>query len=132
MTAAIAPGKRPGCPAPVHDTAWAYNKHRCRCPKALAHERERHAVYRAKLPHGSRAYRNHTDVDPVAVDYAVRGERLANGQRPQLGRAERRLAVERLHRAGLKGPEIARRLGITTRSVDRHLSALRARDRSAA
>jgi hypothetical protein len=33
------------CPAPTHTTAWAYRKHGCRCPGAVAANRRRKQAY---------------------------------------------------------------------------------------
>lgn len=60
------------------------------------------------------AIRRAATVDLEAVDIAVRGIR-----RIKLNRPERRAAVTLMSQAGLKVPEMARRVGLTPRSVQR-------------
>lgn len=76
-------------------------------------------------PHG---YVAGAVVDEVAVARAVRGER-AEGE--TLSRAERRAAILRCRELGLPAHEIARRVGVSTRTVER-VSGPRTPDLSAA
>jgi len=52
-------------------------------------------------------------VDEIAVERACRGERI------QLNRAEKAVAIERLNRRGLGSRAIAERLGVSARTVVR-------------
>lgn len=61
---------------------------------------------------------NHPDVDEMAV------ERLVIGQPVKANAAERREAVAYLTRRKLSAPEIARRIGCTQRTVERHRQRL--------
>lgn len=57
----------------------------------------------------------------------VRVMRAVGGQRTSLSPRERREAVQTLDRRGFSARQIAERVGITQRSVQRHRSALRQR-----
>lgn len=70
-------GRRPDCDAGAHDTVWAYDEWRCRCPLAVAAKNRRR---------GPRT----RPVDPARVDAAVRGEKV------RLSVTERRLAIATL------------------------------------
>jgi len=79
------------------------------------------------------AARHHGNVlgsglDELAVERAVRGERSADERLP---RAEQRAAILRCRARGLPAREIARRVGVSTRTVDR-VAGPRVPDQSAA
>lgn len=110
----------PACQALKHGTANAYARYRCRCREARQdvnrHQRSHYARQRAGISGA-----NHRDVDPEAVQRAVRGEY----PRPRLGLAERRLAVTLLTAQETAARDIAHLLGIAERSVVRHRAAAR-------
>ncbi len=70
--------------------------------------------------HGHRGYRtveraaSHDDVDPVAVEETMRGNKTL-----RLTLAERREVIRRLHAAGMNDQDIQRRTGITDRTCVR-------------
>ena len=98
----IAYEQRPGCGAAAHDTVWAYNRHRCRCPEAVA-AKDRHRSPRSR--------RQHT-VDPGRVQAAVRGERV------RLTIHERRAAIAAL--ADQPTMHVARTLQLARSTVYLH------------
>ncbi len=107
----------PTCPAKIHNTLWAYRKHRCRCPaaraaKAAEHQRRRHRT--APPP------RTTPTVDPVAVARACLGDRTI-----RLIPAEREQAIQALTAKGRSARWIAVQLGCATRTVVRHRTAHR-------
>jgi DNA-binding CsgD family transcriptional regulator len=73
------------------------------------------AIWRRKRAPGLGGPRRRaTDVDEIAVERAVAGERLT------LTLRERGLAIDRLTRAGLSARQIGLRLGISDRTVGRY------------
>lgn len=112
------------------------NDHRLRrvparvCPDAIADRRRitraKNAARAAAAPRG--AYRNrlgrHLRHDPEPDWAAV--ERAVAGERPEvLTAAERAAAIDRLDACGLSAREVAVRLGMTVRTVQRRRAARR-------
>lgn len=113
------------CTARRHGTRWAYRRLRCTCPGSEAERRAhyRQASARRYIPGRVSNRRGaYAGLDPVAVDRAVGGDRDV-----PLSRPERRAAIDRLDASGLSAAEIARRLGVTTRTVTRRRAARRMR-----
>lgn len=104
------------CPGRRHGTVYAYKYNGCRCPDVVA--RVRGYARKAKRQQPGRLLTGPRDrsqlVDVVAV------ERACHGDQVPLTIRERALAVEHLtaHRVPIK--EIARRLGLSSRSVCRY------------
>ena len=122
------------CTAGQHGTEWAVRKYRCRCPEAVAARRDRdqrrRRIRRQSDPRGRYANRyghqgrTSPPPDPVAV------ERAAAGDRPVvLSKAERDAAIDLLDRLGLPAREVAARLGMTIRTVQRRRAARRQEQR---
>jgi hypothetical protein len=120
----------------IHNTTWAYKKHKCRCPEALAKmaaERRRHNAPRTPDGHLvplSKA----RDYDQSSVDAALyRIRHNPQAPRPALSSAERRAVI-----ASLKVVDqwsawrIGRAVGQSTRGVQRHLHGHRTEQRVAA
>lgn len=84
--------------------------HRCQACRAAA------SAYKLAARRERRPRRG--DVDEVAVHRAVTGDPPAH-----MTVAERRLAVQKLCAAGLVGREVAERLRVTRRTVERHKRA---------
>lgn len=111
------------CRASQHGTRTAYS-HGCRCPEAYEacrprwreKSRERAGIGRRQGHGGARR----SDVDEVAVDMACGGEFVP------LTVHEIRAAVARLVTWHLSVIQIAERLHISPRTVQRHRTALRA------
>ncbi|MBP2341054.1 transcriptional regulator with XRE-family HTH domain [Saccharothrix coeruleofusca] len=70
-----------------------------------------------------------TQIDETAVERAVRGERRKDEVLP---RVERHAAIRRCRQLGIPGPEIARRVGVSPRTVDRVAAAVHTKTISAA
>ncbi len=107
----------PNCGATRHGTEHAYRLHRCRCPDIVARMRRlwRNAPPKPYRRNGRRrGWSNVADVDPLAVKLVVE-----DGHQLRLSAGERRAAVVELTRRGWQSKEIALRLGITTRTVQR-------------
>lgn len=98
------------CAAARHGTAWMYRRWGCRCPEAVE----------ARRAHRNAGRPRHTDIDPVAVQRAIRGD-LAG----PLTIAERAAAVAQMTAAGCTSQLIADRLGCDQRTVVRHRARLR-------
>lgn len=99
-------------------THAAYNRHKSRgeepCEACKRGERE----YQSRRDYTARRVKPPaSDVDEVAVERACAGERV------RLSSEERHLAILRLTEQGLSAREIARRIGVTGRSVTRHRGA---------
>lgn len=109
----------PACPAPRHDTRWAYEHHGCRCPRALAANADKAARRRATLRRDVTPT-SHYDVDLDRVDAVTRG-----GVPTPLGVAERRLAATRMAWAGESALAMAYLTGVTERTIWRTLAHLR-------
>ncbi len=114
----------PTCPAPWHRSQYAYAKHRCRCPAAVTATRRmwRRRSRQLTSPCTRPAARHGWGVDPVAVDRACDGDRL---MARSLTDDELTVAVDRLTRHGLSAAQIAARLGVHPRTVQRHRQRLR-------
>lgn len=114
----------PECTATVHrPTRWSYVKYRCRCPETVAvmraDRREREQLYRRRTPN-LRARKRHSDyIDEIAVERACYGDVV------ELTVEERREAVRRLIARGLSARQVAARLGVTSRTVNRARLAIR-------
>ena len=110
------------CTAARHRVSTYSYKHGCRCPDVVAYTR---ALWKARrLRAKARGYvkpSRASYVDPIAVERVVRGDRV------RLNHKERALAAETLTRAGHAAREIARRLQVTRRQVQRY----RAKERAA-
>lgn len=118
------PPPDPGCPAAVH-SMWA-TRHGCRCPWALDAIRACHRE-RSRLTYipGRRSHNlsgRRRGLDSVAVERAVSGDRSLVLSVPERAAA---IAVLR-DRERLTTVQIAHRLGVSIRTVDRHLARLRA------
>ncbi|ROO51048.1 regulatory LuxR family protein [Micromonospora sp. Llam0] len=98
------------CIAERHGTAWMYRRWGCRCPDAVA----------ARRAHRNAGRTVSTDIDPVAVQRAIRGD-----LNQPLTLAERAAAVAQMTAAGCTSQLIADRLGIDQRTVVRHRARLR-------
>lgn len=107
------------CPAPRHNSTYAYDRFGCRCPEAV--ERRRHAWRVRYRPKGMFRYpKLHGGVDPMAVERACAGDRQV-----QLTKAEMHAAVDELSRLGKSAAQIAIRLGVSPRTVQRYRTATR-------
>lgn len=107
------------CTANKHGTAWAWIRYRCRCPEAVAekkrqYDRSKNGRSTSGAKH-SGAHPMHRDVDPESVRIACTREQ----GRVSVGATERRLVVEQLTAEGKSAPQIADRLGLAPRSVQR-------------
>jgi DNA-binding NarL/FixJ family response regulator len=104
------------CPALLHGSIYAYVRYGCRCPDAVDTIR---AAWRQNsrrhAPGKGRQGRRRKGFDPVAVERACGGDR----QLP-LSTAELTAAVAKLTRLGNSAEQIAVRLGVTSRTVQRH------------
>ena len=89
---------RTGCPAPLHGTSWAYQRHHCRCPDT------RTAMRKWRKPQ-------------------VAGTRWGTATPPILNVPERRAIVATLTEQGWTARAIATALGLAQRNVVRHRSA---------
>ncbi|MFI6763321.1 helix-turn-helix domain-containing protein [Micromonospora sp. NPDC050417] len=99
------------CTAQKHGTRNAYERYRCRCPEARQVMRP---VWRRRPSRAIQA-------DPVAVDL------LRTGRRPAIvHRSEQAAAIRALHDQGLPASQIAGRIGVTVRTVERHRATYRA------
>ncbi|SCL16448.1 hypothetical protein GA0074692_0032 [Micromonospora pallida] len=115
----------PDCPARRHGTASARRHQRCCCPEAIAAAKA--ANHRGYLSRGyirgsvsnQRAPRH--GFDEVVVDRAVDGPRPAQMTLPEI-----HAAIDRLTARGESAREIAKRLGVTTRTVTRQRARRRA------
>lgn len=108
------------CPAPMHDTLWAYTKHRCRCPAAVEANTRRHREVNAKRTPiiGTRQPGRGRVANP-RLDMSRVREAVA-GQQVELTSRELAAALDLYDRDGRSAAEVARRLGCTTRTVTRH------------
>lgn len=92
----------------------------CRCDQCRAFNTARVARRRLLTSTGRRQPSRRRDVDPIAVELTVFGDRRA------LTCSEIRAAVARLVNNRTSAIEIARIVGVTERTVQRHLAALTA------
>lgn len=107
------------CAAVRHNTTYAYDRFGCRCPEAV--ERRRHAWRVRYRPKGTFRYpRINGGVDPMAVERACGGDRDI-----RLTVAEMRAVIAQLSRQGRSAAQIAIRLGISPRTVQRYRTAMR-------
>lgn len=126
---------RAGCAAARHDTEWAYDRYGCCCPDAVAAKRRKHradaARRRSRLTGGQRCGRIGRDdtVHADRVDLAVAGRRVQLNP-AELAAAIGVLAARGIAPDGTRRPwsayEIARQVGCTERTVQRHKAAQRA------
>ena len=111
---------RTGCPAPLHGTSWAYQRHHCRCPDT------RTAMRKWRKPQAAgtgRHNRNRGPVDPLNIDIALDRIRWGTATPPILNVPERRAIVATLTEQGWTARAIATALGLAQRNVVRHRSA---------
>lgn len=118
---------RTGCPARLHGTRWAYDRHGCRCPDAKATKRRPQVHGTGRHPVG----RRNAVADPENVAAAL--YRIHQGDpAPILNAPECRAVVHALTRMGWSARDIAVTLGLAQRSVVRHRAAARATAKQAA
>ena len=102
------------CPGKRHGTTYAYKYFGCRCPEVM----DRVRVWYRNRQQPGRALHAPKDrsplVDPVAVERACYGEDIP------LTIRERAIAVQQLTARRMPIKEIARRLGLSSRSVCRY------------
>ncbi len=114
------------CAAHFHNTIWAYRRHHCRCPAAVAIERAYGRLRASRRPRaqrpnsGGRPKASEVDYDWVKVERAVAGDKSFRLTVPELADA-----IARLDRYNLTAAEIAVRLGVAERTVQRHRTARR-------
>lgn len=109
-----------GCSAVHHGTDYAYKRYGCRCPEAIA-AHSKHRGRRTRVgTRGTLGVRLHRDIDEIAVDLAVRGERTTSGGKPKLGIEERRIAILELTRRGKSINQICDQLGVSHFTVSRY------------
>lgn len=94
------------CTANRHNTISAYRRHGCRCPEAVD-------IMRRVWRRGERRR-----WDPIVDEVAV--QRAKHGDPIELSIAERMVAVAELTRAGLSAQQIAVRLRVARRTVQRY------------
>jgi transcriptional regulator with GAF, ATPase, and Fis domain len=115
------------CRARVHETEEARRLHRCVCPVAWGRKPPKLERPQRSYIQGSRrncrgAHRKTVlEADWVAVERACGGDRSLI-----LATLERDIAIDRLDSNGFSAAQTARRLGITTRTVQRRRSQRRA------
>lgn len=106
----------PTCTATRHGTSYAYQHYGCRCAGIVAtmrrYWRGTRKPYRRNGPF--RAGSRRLDVDPVAVTLVVN-----DGHRMPLTAGERKAAVAILTQRGLMPGQIADRLGVSRRTIQR-------------
>jgi hypothetical protein len=109
------------CTASWHGTAHAYRKRRCRCPQAIAAFRKegRHKAAR-RCRSQRRTSLHRTGYDEIAVVRAVAGDMSVRLTTPELNEA-----IDRLDRHGRTAEQVARLLGITSRTVTRRRAVRR-------
>jgi hypothetical protein len=114
------------CAAHFHNTIWAYRRHHCRCPAAVAIERAYGRLRASRRPRaqrpnsGGRPKASEIDYDWVKVERAIAGDRSFRLTVPELADA-----IARLDRFGRTAEQIAVRLGVAERTVQRHRTARR-------
>ncbi|MEU7590703.1 hypothetical protein AB0A95_30980 [Micromonospora sp. NPDC049230] len=115
------------CSAARHGTWYALRNYGCQCPEAVEDDRRRSREKNRCRPYirgrNSNKAGGRSGLDPIAVERAVAGDRTL-----RLTTVERRAAIDRLDSFGYTAAEVAVRLGITCRTVQRQ----RARRRSSA
>lgn len=105
----------------AHGTLRRYTKDGCRCPACTRANTEASNRYQADVTLRPELRGMHRDEpDPIAV------ERVVLGDPTRTGVNDRRAATEVLTRRGLSARSIARRMGVSTRTVIRYRAALRA------
>lgn len=108
-----------------HGTDWVYRRYGCRCETCRTFQRERNRQRRreerakAKELWAEGRKSRSPFIDEIAVERAKHGDRVV------LTVAERVVVAAQLTRAGLVGSEIARRLGVSRRTVQRYRTRLR-------
>jgi DNA-binding NarL/FixJ family response regulator len=108
---------RSACPAKTHGTVRAYSRHGCRCPDARAANTAACHRYQANVRLIDGVIVNHRcPVDPIAIELAC------SGQPRPLGVNDRQAAIRTLRQRGHSARNIARTLGISMRTVQRHLA----------
>lgn len=113
---------RAGCPALRHDTEYALRRFGCCCPAAREIPRRRH--------------RRHYVLQHRVLPDASRVAEAVAGRAVELNRRELALAIAELHRRTVapdgarrawSAREIARQVGCSYRTVQRHRAAMRER-----
>lgn len=113
-----------GCVASLHKTTHAYWRRGCRCPEAIAAVRaegRRKIAKRCRSLH--RVSFSQTGYDEMAVVRAVAGDLAIVLTMPELDEA-----IDRLDQGGRSAEQIARHLGITSRTVTRRRAERRELD----
>lgn len=107
------------CLAPIHGVPKAYRRG-CRCPETYEAIRPIWAAAsRARLAANGGFHVTDPYIDETAVEAAVKGQRV------RLTWAERQDAYLRLEQQGMSAAQIARRLHVTPRTIQRRRSATR-------
>lgn len=106
------------CTALWHRTWYALRHYGCVCPEAYEDHRRRVRRSNANRPYirgrAANLCGSRRGVDPVAVERAAGGDRAL-----RLTVAERRAAIDLLDAQGFTAADVAARLGITVRTVQR-------------
>lgn len=108
------------CQAAWHGTVSAYRRARCRCPEVVATIQQYRAVENARNrarrrgQYVPRPQSRDPHVDEIAVERAMAGDEVA------LTIRERAVAVQRLSQLGLSSRQIADRLRLSDRTVQRY------------
>lgn len=105
--------------APVHGTMSAYNRHRCRCTAAIKARYDWRATWRAS--EAGQLYAKRYNERRRA---AYRDDRGLTAW--ELDTLERRARAGALLRAGHSQPDVARRVGVHVRTVQRWVATWRA------
>lgn len=108
------------CTARLHNSEWAYRRYGCRCAEAMEVES---AKARQRASYRSPAQRPRCggwDYDWVKVERAVAGDLTLRLTYPELAEA-----IDRLDRRRWSAEEIAQKLGVTHRTVQRRRAARR-------
>ena len=113
------------CTATKHGSVTAYREYRCRCPEVYDVMRPRWR--RHHKTRSARRYADRAANGPVIDEIAV--ERACDGDPVHLTPAERAKAVALLDAKHVPTPEIARRLRVTQRTVQRRRAARRQAER---